>query len=78
MAMDYPYNRITGKSSSEDASAFVSLKVESEFFGIDQDALTAAVQQWLLDNVPEIVATSAERREQTFPVTSLPDLPAQG
>lgn len=78
MAMDYPYNQITGKTSSEDASAFVAFHVQSEFFSIDEDALTAAVQQWLLDNVPEIVATTAERREQTFPVTQLPSLPEQG
>lgn len=73
--MDYPYNRITGQSSSEDASAFVSVHVQSEFFTVDEGALTAVVQQWLLDNVPEIVSTTAERREQTFPITQLPSLP---
>lgn len=75
---DYPYSRITGQSNREDASAFVTINVQSEFFPIDEDGLTAAVQQWLLDNVPDIVSTTAERREQTFPVTTLPPLPGQG
>lgn len=74
--MEFPYNTITGTSSSEDASAYVTIHVQAEFFPIDETALTAAVQQWLLDNVPEVIATTAERREQTFPVTQLPPLPA--
>ncbi|WP_416520016.1 hypothetical protein [Streptomyces achromogenes] len=74
--MEYPHNHITGQTNREDATAFVTLYVQSEFFPIDESALTAHIQQWLLDNVPEIVATTAERREQTFPVTALPPLPA--
>lgn len=75
---DYPYNRITGQTDSEDRQAFVSIHVQSEFFPVDESGLTAAIQQWLLDNVPDIVATVAERREQIFPVTTLPPLPGQG
>lgn len=74
--MEYPYSQITGNSSNEDASAFVTIHVQAEFFPIDEAALAAAVQQWLLDNVPEIVATTAEHREQTFPVTQLPPIPS--
>jgi hypothetical protein len=74
--MEYPHCKITASSPNEDAKAFVYLHVQSEFFPIDEAALTAAVQQWLLGNVPEVIATTAERREQTYPVTPLPPLPA--
>lgn len=73
--MDYPYSTITAKSDNEDASAFVYVHVQSEFWPIDEAALTAAIQQWLLENVPEVIATTAQRREQVFPVTDLPPLP---
>lgn len=73
---DYPYTRITARTDREDATAFVTINVQSEFFPVDSAALTAHVQQWMLDNVPEVVATTAEHREQTFPVTTLPPLPA--
>ncbi|MGW2739134.1 hypothetical protein ACWC4D_33655 [Streptomyces sp. NPDC001288] len=73
---DYPFNRITAQTSRDDATAFVTISVQSEFFPIDEAALTAHVQQWLLDNNSNIIATTAERREQIFPVTPLPPLPA--
>ncbi|MET8585733.1 hypothetical protein ABZX39_33420 [Streptomyces collinus] len=74
--MEFPHNRITAKTTNEDTTAYVSIYVQSDSFSIDEAGLTAAVQQWLLDNAPEVVATRAERREQTFPVTELPPLPA--
>ncbi|MYW43041.1 hypothetical protein [Streptomyces sp. SID161] len=74
--MEYPHNRITGQSTRDDATAYVTLYVQSEYIPINEAALTAHVQQWLLDNVPDIVSTTAEHREQTFPVTALPPLPA--
>lgn len=74
--MEYPHNRITAQTTNEDTTAYVSIYVQSESFPIDEAALTAHVQQWLLDNVTQVVATTAERREQTFPVTALPPLPA--
>lgn len=73
--MDYPHNAIIAKTDSEDRQAFVSVHVQSEFFPIDEAALTQVVQQWLLDNVPEVTSTTAQRREQVFPVTDLPPLP---
>jgi hypothetical protein len=73
--VDYPFSKVTAKSSNEDASAFVYVHVQSEFWSIDEAGLTTAVQQWLLENVPEVVATTAERREQIFPTTQLPSLP---
>ena len=74
--MEYPFNRITAQTNSEDTTAYVSIYVQSEFFAIDEAGLTAHVQQWLLDNAPQVIATLAERRDQTFPVTPLPSLPA--
>jgi hypothetical protein len=74
--MEFPHNRITGQSARDDATVYVSLYVQSEYIPIDEAALTAVVQQWLLDHVPDIVSTAAERRDQTFPVTPLPPLPA--
>lgn len=73
--MDYPYNRVEGQTETEDHRVFVDVHVFSEFIPIDESALTQAVQQWLLDNVPEVVSTTAQRREQVFPVTQLPTLP---
>jgi hypothetical protein len=76
--MEFPYSQITGQSSNEDYTASVYVHVQSEFFPIDEAALTAHVQQWLLDNVPAIVSTTAAQHEQVFPVTPLPALPDQG
>ncbi|MFG2276778.1 hypothetical protein ACGFNY_44345 [Streptomyces chartreusis] len=73
--MDFPYNRVEGTTNTEDHKVFVDLHVFSEFIPVDDAALTEVIQQWLLDNVPEVVSTTAERREQTFPVTQLPPLP---
>jgi hypothetical protein len=73
--MDYPYNRVEGLTNTEDHKVFVDVHVFSEFFPVDEAALTQVIQQWLLDNVTDVVATTAERREQTFPVTQLPPLP---
>jgi hypothetical protein len=72
--MEYPYNQITGQTSNEDYTATVYVHVQSEFFPIDETSLTAAVQQWLLNNVPEIISTTADRREQIFTTTPLPPL----
>lgn len=74
--MDYPYTMIGGQSSREVDPAYVYVHVQSEFISIDKDALTRSIQQWLLDNVEEIVTTTAERREVTYPVTQLPPLPS--
>lgn len=74
--MDYPHSAITAHTTSEDWKAFVYVHVRSEFFPIDDAALTQVVQQWLLDNVAGIVSTTAERRDQVFPVTTLPTLPS--
>jgi hypothetical protein len=76
--MDFPYSQITGQSPNEDYRAFVYVHVQSEFFPIDEAALTAHVQQWLLDNEPNIISTTAERHEQVFTITPLPALPDQG
>lgn len=73
--MDYPYNRIQAQTSNEDQNLFVSVHVQSEFFPIDEAGLTQVIQQWLLDNVPQVTATTAERREQVYPVTTLLPLP---
>ncbi|WP_399559590.1 hypothetical protein OIA45_48430 (plasmid) [Streptomyces chartreusis] len=73
--MDYPYNRIEGQTNTEDHRVFVDVHVFSEFLPVDEAALTQVIQQWLLDNVPEVVSTTAQRREQTFPITDLPPLP---
>lgn len=74
--MDFPYTRIEGQTDTEDHKVFVDLRVFSEFFPIDEAALTQVIQQWLLDNVTPVVSTTAERREQVFPVTQLPPLPS--
>lgn len=73
--MDLPYVTIGGHSSREVDPAYVYLHVSSEYIEIDENALTQAIQQWLLDNVPDIVSTTAERREVIYPVTQLPPLP---
>lgn len=73
--MDYPYNRIQAQTANEDQNLFVSIHVQSEFFPIDEAGLTQTIQQWLLDHVDQVTATTAERREQTYPVTTLPPLP---
>ncbi|MEU5323016.1 hypothetical protein AB0G67_40630 [Streptomyces sp. NPDC021056] len=73
--MDYPYIRIQAQTSNEDQSLTVAVHVQSEFFPIDEAGLAQTVQQWLLDNVPQVTTTTAERREQAFPVTQLPSLP---
>jgi hypothetical protein len=73
--VDYPYNRIEGQTNTEDHRVFVDVHVFSEFLPVDEAALTQVIQQWLLDNVPEVVSTTAQRREQTFPITDLPPLP---
>lgn len=73
--MDYPYNRVSAQTSNEDQTLFVSVHVQSEFFPIDEAGLTQAIQQWLIDNVPQVTTTTAERREQVYPVTTLPPLP---
>jgi hypothetical protein len=72
--MDYPYSLISAESSRNVDPASVYVRVQSEFIQIDDVALTQAVQKWLLDNVPEVVSTIAERREQIYPVTQLPPL----
>ena len=74
--MEFPYNRIAAQTTNEDTTAYVSIYVQSDSFPVDEAGLTAHVQQWLLDNQPQVIATTAERREQTFPVTELPPLPA--
>ncbi|QLJ06747.1 hypothetical protein HZZ00_37580 (plasmid) [Streptomyces sp. NEAU-sy36] len=73
--MEYPFNRITGQTNRDDTTVYVSIYVQAEYLTIDEAALTAAVQQWLLAQVPAITSTTAERRDQTFPVTPLPPLP---
>lgn len=73
--MDYPYNRILAQTTNEDQSLTVLVHVQSEFFPIDEAGLTQTIQQWLLDHVDQVTATTAERREQTYPVTTLPPLP---
>jgi len=73
--VDYPYNRVSAQTSNEDQTLFVSVHVQSEFFPIDEAGLTQAIQQWLIDNVPQVTTTTAERREQVYPVTTLPPLP---
>lgn len=72
--MDYPYIRIQAATSNEDHTIAVDLAVQSEFITIDETALAHSIQQWLVDNVEQVVSTTAERREQTFPVTPLPPL----
>jgi hypothetical protein len=72
MAADFPYQKITGQSSREDATAYIHVNVQSEYIPIDEIALTHAIEQWLLDNVPDIVSTSAERHEQVYTVTTIP------
>lgn len=76
MLANFPHNTITGLTDNEDYKVFVEVHVQSEFFPIDEAALTQVIQQWMLDSVPEVVATTAERREQVFPVTQLPSLPS--
>jgi hypothetical protein len=73
--VDYPYTRIQGQTANEDQTLFVNVHVQAEFFPIDEAALTRVIQQWLLDNVPQVTATTAERREQIYPVTTLLPLP---
>lgn len=73
--MDYPYIRVQAQTSNEDQTLFVNVHVQSEFFPIDEAGLTQAIQQWLIDNVPQVTTTTAERREQVYPVTTLPPLP---
>jgi len=72
--MDYPCNLISANGSGEEDPARIYVSVQSEYIQIDETALAHGIQQWLLDNVPEVVSTSAERREQLFPVTPLPPL----
>lgn len=72
--MDYPYTRIQATTDSEDRTISVDLSVQSEFITIDEAALAHTIQQWLLDNVQQVVTTTAERRDQVFPVTQLPPL----
>lgn len=72
--MEYPYSLITADSSRNVDPINVTVRVQSEFIPIDDVALTKAIQQWLLDTVPDIVSVTAERREQIFPVTQLPTI----
>jgi hypothetical protein len=73
--MDYPYIAIQATTDSEDHVVYADVHVRSEFIDIDEAGLAQIVQQWFLDNVPEVVSATAERREQIFPTTQLPSLP---
>ena len=73
--MDFPYIAIQASTNNEDHIIYADMQVRSEFIQIDEAALAQHVQQWFLDNVPEVVSTTAEHREQTFPVTQFPPLP---
>lgn len=72
--MDYPYIRIQAATDNEDHTIAVDLHVQSEFITIDETALAHTIEQWLRDNVQQVVSTTAEHRDQTFPVTPLPPL----
>lgn len=74
--MDYPYIRIQAATDNEDHTIAVDVRVQSEFITLDETALAHTVQQWLLDNVEPVTSTTAEHRDQTFPVTPLPPLNA--
>lgn len=72
--MDYPIIVITGQPVHDEVPATVTVHTHTENIQIDKAGLAAAIQQYLLDNVPDIAATTAEIREQTYPVTELPPL----
>ena len=72
--MDYPYIRIQAATDNEDHTIAVEVNVQSEFITIDETALAHTIEQWIRDNVEQVTSTTAERREQTFPVTPLPPL----
>lgn len=72
--MDYPILLITGQPVHDEQPATVAVHIETENILIDRAGLAAAIQKYLLDNVPDIASTTAEIREQTYPVTTLPPL----
>lgn len=72
--MDYPLIVITGQPVHDEMPPTVSVHTETENIQIDKAGLAHAIQQYLLDNVPDIASTTAEIREQTYPVTTLPPL----
>lgn len=67
---EFPYNLIEGYGEADPVR--VTVNVVSEYTQVDETALAHAVQQWLLDNVPYVTSTAAERHEQLFPVTPIP------
>lgn len=72
--MDYPLLLITCQPVHDEMPATVAVHTETENIQIDKAALAHVIQQYLLDNVPDIASTTAEIREQTYPVTALPPL----
>lgn len=72
--MDYPSIRITGIPVNDENPAEVLVHTQTDIMHIDPAGLAHAIQQYLLDNVPDIESTTAEIRDQVFPVTPLPPL----
>lgn len=72
--MDYPQIVITGQPVHDEMPATVTVHTETENIVIDKAGLANAIQQYLIANVADISSTTAEIREQTYPVTALPPL----
>ena len=72
--MDYPLIVITGQPVTDELAPTVLVHTETENIVIDKAGLANVIQQYLIDTVPNIASTTAEIRDQTYPVTTLPPL----
>lgn len=73
MSAEFPYNLILGAGQNDPVR--VAVNVQSEYTSIDEAGLARAIGQWLVDNSDYVTSYTAERHEQLFPVTPVPEAP---
>ena len=69
--MEFPSSILTCTTGFDENPSIVTVHVQSDNNRIDETALAQAIWRHLETN-PDFVSISAERREQTFPVTPIP------
>jgi hypothetical protein len=69
MAVDYPYIQIFARTAN-DSTATVTLRVEEEAFGIDQQALVDVVKD-VLSQQAEVTTMTATRYEMSVVSTPM-------
>lgn len=69
MAFDYPYIQVTARTTN-DSTATITMKIEEEAFGVDQQAIVDAVKDVLSgrEGLQTLNATRYEMNVDTTPM----------